>query len=214
MACWALLAMQGVCVEGGSGWCRLTGCAGGVLLDGSSLLDELVLLGGGETALDGRADGGRTELGSQARGRAEDLSLENHGGPCELLGSRKIGFGGESCSSSRGCRLRLFWYGQSRRGGMRSEAQIAWLGYSSAKSGMNQAICHTKRVTWVGTYRDVTCYYATSKSSSHMISGQFGDAARTYLATCQAEYLPRNCAEHLKSAQSNPAYGSKVVSEH
>lgn len=119
----------------------LTGCAGSVLLDVSSLLDELVL-GGGETALDGGADGGRAELGGQARGGAEDLSLENHGGWAGFVSGSVLRRGE---FSSRGLLpgLRLFWR-SPRTGGMRSglgKLRLAWLGYSSAKSGMNQAIC-------------------------------------------------------------------------
>lgn len=86
IAGWASFAHAGRCR-----WrCLLTGCAGGVVLDGLSLLDELVL-GGGETALDGRADGGRAELGGQARGGAEDLSLENHGGLRICWDRRRLG---------------------------------------------------------------------------------------------------------------------------
>jgi len=48
-----------------------------VLLGGYTLLDELVL-GRSETALDGRSEDGRTELGGQTRGCAEDLSLSDH----------------------------------------------------------------------------------------------------------------------------------------
>lgn len=60
------------------GKASLTSGASSVLFNGFSLLDELVL-GGGETALDGGADGGSAELSGQARGGAEHQSLKNHG---------------------------------------------------------------------------------------------------------------------------------------
>lgn len=85
-----------------AGGVLLTGGAGSVFLDGLSLLVELVL-GRGETALDGRADGGSAELGGQARGAAEDLALEKHGDGFALRSGREgrlfLGL----------CQLRLFW---------------------------------------------------------------------------------------------------------
>lgn len=50
----------------------------GMVLDGLSLLDELVL-GGSKTTLDHGSDGGGTELSSNgARAGAEHLSLRKH----------------------------------------------------------------------------------------------------------------------------------------
>lgn len=56
---------------------RLTSGAGGVLLDGLTLLDESVL-GGGETALHCGPESGSAQLGGEAWGATEDLSLGGH----------------------------------------------------------------------------------------------------------------------------------------
>ena len=48
-----------------------------MLLDGPALLDELVL-GGGESSLDGGTEDRGAQLGGGPRGVAEDLALSEH----------------------------------------------------------------------------------------------------------------------------------------